>query len=359
MKRIVLGLLMLLFLCGCQKAVRNNNEIPTKPPDNSSSSSNIQDKINDYFPYNKDTIVYYKGIGNEYAQKDVSVDFIKGNRIQLRTNNGGTVTVKVLEKEAGELRLLYTRGECYYREDLTNTNNLKPEILLKEPLIKGTSWILPDGKKRYISEVNMKIQTPMGAYKAIEVTTENEKDKDITHDYYVKNVGMVKNEFITNGQTISSSLEKIEKNVPVKQTMRFYYPYFEKEIIAYVEKNISLKTNDTIAEVLETQMKEKLNDNLSYVLSKNVTIKKLSLDVAKNQVTVDFSKDLVTGMNAGAGFEGMLLDSIVDTLGNYYGADKVYITIEGEPYSSALNEKVNSSMALLLDCARLNSVIEV
>jgi hypothetical protein len=334
MKRIIIGLMMLLFLCGCQKAVSNNNTTPTKPPNNNSSGSNIQNKINDYFPYNKDTIVYYKGIGNEYAQKDVSVDFIKGNRIQLRTNNGGTVTVQVLEKEAGELRLLYSRGECYYREDFTNTNNLKPEILLKEPLVKGTSWTLPDGKKRYISEVDKEIQTPMGTYKAIEVTTENEKDKDLTHDYYAKNAGMVKNEFITNGETISSTLEKIEKNVPVKQTMKFYYPYFEKEKIAFVEKNISLKTNDNIIEVLETHLKKKLNDNLSYVLSKNVTINKLSLDVAKNQVNVDFSKDLVTGMNAGSGFEGMLIDSITDTLGNYYGADKVYITMEGEPYSS-------------------------
>jgi hypothetical protein len=333
MKKVIIGLMMLLFLCGCQKAVSNNNTTtPTNAPDHNSTGSNIQSKINDYFPYNKDTIVYYKGIGNEYAQKDVSVDFIKGNRIQLRTNNGGTVVVEVLENEAGELRRLYTRGECYYREDLTNTNNLKPEILLKEPLVKGTSWTLSDGRKRYISEVDKEIQTPMGTYKAIEVTTEN--DKDITHDYYVKNVGMVKNEFISNGQTITSTLEKIEKNVPVKQTIRFYYPYFEKEKIAYVEKNISLKTNDTMIEVLETHLKEKLNDNLSYVLSKNVTIKKLSLDVAKNQVNVDFSKDLVTGMNAGAGFEGMLVDSITDTLGYYYGADKVYITMEGEPYSS-------------------------
>jgi hypothetical protein len=329
MKRIVIGLMMLLFLCGCQKAVNNNNIVPTNPPD-----SNTQSKINDYFPYNKDTIVYYKGIGNEYAQKDVSVDFVKGNRIQLRTNNGGTVMVEVLENDAGELRRLYTRGECYYREDLTNTNNLKPEILLKEPLVKGTSWILPDGRKRYISEVDKEIQTPMGPYKAIEVTTESEKDKDLTHDYYVKDVGMVKNEFISNGEIISSTLERVQKNVPVKQTMRFYYPYFEKEKIAYIDKDINLKTNDTIVEVLETHMKEKLNDNLSYVLSRNVTIKKLSLDVAKNQVNIDFSKELVTEMNAGAGFEGMLLDSIVDTLGNYYGADKVYITMDGEPYTS-------------------------
>jgi hypothetical protein len=39
-------------------------------------------------------------------------------------------------------------------------------------------------------------------------------------------------------------------------------------------------------------------------------------------------------MNAGAGYESMILQSIVNTLGGYYGVDQVYLTVEGEPYSS-------------------------
>jgi hypothetical protein len=39
-------------------------------------------------------------------------------------------------------------------------------------------------------------------------------------------------------------------------------------------------------------------------------------------------------MNAGSGYESLILQSIVNTLGGYYGVDKVYITIENKPYSS-------------------------
>jgi hypothetical protein len=39
-------------------------------------------------------------------------------------------------------------------------------------------------------------------------------------------------------------------------------------------------------------------------------------------------------MNAGAGYELLILQSITNTLGNYYGAQKVYITMEGKPYES-------------------------
>jgi hypothetical protein len=39
-------------------------------------------------------------------------------------------------------------------------------------------------------------------------------------------------------------------------------------------------------------------------------------------------------MNAGSGYEAMILQCITNTLGNYYNTDQVYITIEGKPYES-------------------------
>jgi hypothetical protein len=51
-------------------------------------------------------------------------------------------------------------------------------------------------------------------------------------------------------------------------------------------------------------------------------------------VYVDFTKELVSEMNAGAGFESMILQCITNTLGRYYGVTKVYLTVEGSPYSS-------------------------
>ncbi|MPM51125.1 hypothetical protein SDC9_97872 [bioreactor metagenome] len=39
-------------------------------------------------------------------------------------------------------------------------------------------------------------------------------------------------------------------------------------------------------------------------------------------------------MNAGSGFEAMILQCLTNTLGDYYQVEEVYITIDGGPYES-------------------------
>ena len=51
-------------------------------------------------------------------------------------------------------------------------------------------------------------------------------------------------------------------------------------------------------------------------------------------VYIDFSKEFIDEMNAGAGYEGLILQSITNTMGSYYVVDEVYITVEGKPYES-------------------------
>jgi spore germination protein GerM len=85
--------------------------------------------------------------------------------------------------------------------------------------------------------------------------------------------------------------------------------------------------------IFESAFKDLPKGDLGKVLGPNVKIKSLYLN-KDNRVYVDFTKELVSEMNAGSGFESMILQCITNTLGAYYGADKVYITIEGIPYSS-------------------------
>ncbi len=39
-------------------------------------------------------------------------------------------------------------------------------------------------------------------------------------------------------------------------------------------------------------------------------------------------------MNAGTALEGLIIKSITNTFGHYYGMDKVVIHVEGKPYES-------------------------
>ncbi len=321
---ICLILLMVFLSCCANNNVENSSQI-------NSQNSNTILTIKDYFNYVSNTKYVYEGQGNEYASYTVFVDYIDNNRVQIRTNNGGTELVNVLENKNGVLAVVLSRGECYYRENLTGSPIENEEILLKEPLVKGTEWTLSDNRKRYISNVNIDITTPMGKYKAIEVTTEGNQDK--TLDYYAKNIGLIKSVFVSGDNEISSTLIKIQSNTPLIQNIKFYYPNVFEDKIYFTNKQISFNTNDITKIIIENAFKDLTNEKFGKVLSTNAKIKSLYLN-KDNKVYIDFTKELISEMNAGSGYESMILQSITNTLGQYYGVDKVYLTVEGSEYSS-------------------------
>jgi hypothetical protein len=333
------GITTVMTLTGCNILKPGNNtpspaSSSTPGPTSTASNSGAVYHIKDYYPFKSNIKYTYEGKGNEYASYTVYVDYLTDSREQIRINNGGTETVKVLESKDGELRVGFLRAETYYRENLTGKNNDKADILLKEPLKRGTSWVLSDGSTRSITNTDVAISTPSGNYKCIEVTTPGKESTN--KDYYALNAGLVKSVFIAgNGGTdseISSTLSKAEPNVPFVQTVKFYYPNAADDVNYSIERKLSFNTNDITKEVFRKYFKEPVN-NSGKLISENTRINYLYLN-ADGMVYVDFSKEFVTEMNAGSGYEGMILQCVTNTLGDYYGAGKVYITLEGKPYSS-------------------------
>jgi len=51
-------------------------------------------------------------------------------------------------------------------------------------------------------------------------------------------------------------------------------------------------------------------------------------------VYIDLNQAFLTEMNAGSGYEAMILQSIANTFGQYYNAQKVYLTIDNKLYES-------------------------
>lgn len=328
---VILVVITLLLLTGCNKGLASNNP-PPKVIDNSQSKDNeSKSKIDNYYPFEKDIKYMYEGTGNEYATYSVQVDYLKENRQQIRVNNGGTEMVKVFENKDGELRLIFSKGESYYREDFTSKTNDKSEVLLKEPLTKDNSWTLSDGGVRTITNVKASITTPVASYECIEVTTV--RKESTIKDYYAANVGLVKTIFISNGTEVSSSLSKIEKNVPIVQTVKFYYPNGNDGVNYITEKELSFNTNDITREAFEKSFKEVAGGDLGKLIGPSTKINSLYLN-EDNMVYLDFSKEFTKEMNAGSGYESQILQCITNTIGDYYKVQKVYITVEGEPYSS-------------------------
>lgn len=289
-------------------------------------------KIKDYFPIQKGVEYIYKGTGNEYASYNMFIDYIRDTKVQQRVNNGGTETVKVFEIKDGQLTMLFSRSEVYYREDFLEATGGEPEVYLKEPLVVGNNWNLKNSRKRTITNIAADVATPMGSYKAIEVTLDTPEGKN--YEYYAKDIGLIKTVFKSGELVVSSTLDKIEKNVNYKSVIDFYYPVKGSDKLHYVSKSIDFKTNDLTKNVLEAAYKSIAAQKLGRPLRTDVRINSLYLNIDKI-VYIDLNQAFITEINKQKQYEKLILQSIVNTFGGYYNTEKVIPTIDNKTYKSA------------------------
>lgn len=300
----------------------------TIPPDNNTDET-PELKIEDYYPFLENTKYVYEGEGNEFAFMTTYVDYIEDNRIQTRTDNGGTEIVKVLEIKDGQLLELLNRGETYFRENFTDEEYTGGRILLKEPLKEGNSWTNDSGATSTITNVSKEIVTKMGNFEALEVTTEGKQGKTI--DYYANGTGLIKTVNIGEGYEVSSTISEIIEDQPFIQSITLYYPDVDGITIHAVDVQISFNTNEEPKDIIEKNVKDL---SVYEILGPNTKINDLYFNEQENSVHIDLSKEFVTEMNAGSGFEAMILQCLTNTLGTYYQVEEVYITIDGGPYES-------------------------
>nr|WP_320026225.1 GerMN domain-containing protein [uncultured Acetobacterium sp.] len=289
-------------------------------------------RIGDYFPIRENIHSVYEGQGNEFASYDVFIDYTTPTKVQQRINNGGTVTVDVIEEVDHELVKTMSQPETYYRENMLGKVN-REEILLMEPIKVGTTWTLADGRTRSITNLAAGVTTPYGNYQAIEVTTTTaDHPTEQWLDYYVKDLGLVKSVFKNtgNGTEITSSLKTIEEGAVMTKSISFFYPNINDDKIYYQIKEIGFHTNDITRDTLANAYKA---DAPFVVFSPNTKINSLYLN-QDGMVYLDLSGDYLTEMNAGAELEAMMLQSIANTFGKYYGVDRVLLTIDNKLYQS-------------------------
>ncbi len=290
------------------------------------------DTAADYFAFKADRRLTYRGTGNEFASYVTLVDYLKNGVAQTRQDNGGTTTVFVYALGDNAIKRVFSREETYFKYDFTATSN-DDEVLVKEPIRTGNSWTLGDGSVRAITAVDKKVTTPSGTYRALEITTTGAESAQ--KDYYAKDIGLVKSEFASGGNTVTSELESIEIGVFAKATVRFYFPEFDRQKAVYEERAVETKTNEDAVPNLRLGLQTiPFGSGLTKTLSDDTKILGVSLDDGKGIVTVDFSKELIEKMNAGTALEGLIIKSITNTFGHYYGMDKVVIHVEGKPYES-------------------------
>ena len=205
---LALCLLVLMIISGCTKTPTNNNTDNQQPSSQKKTLSAVP-KIGDYFPLKAGSTWTFQGKGNEYASFERQMEYVKNGFGQVREANGGTVTSSIYQVTDMALTRVYTKGESY-----DNTNILDGgfsandnTVIIQAPLQKGKSWQSDDNLKREIVTLAAAVDTPAGQFKNCLHIRMSGPD-NVINEYYAKGIGLVKREFITGGETISSSLEK-------------------------------------------------------------------------------------------------------------------------------------------------------
>lgn len=288
--------------------------------------------IDDFFP-NTDNLYYeYTGEGNEYAGFWEHTVYSNENRKQYSRNNGGTEVAEVVALQDDQLVILYHEGETYYRENLLEKSNETGEILLQGPFEIGTNWEIPEGRTKTITGLEVPVKTELAEYETLEVTTEWDNGLAVVVDYYAPEIGLVKSIFTDDeGNEVTTEIQSITET-PFEQTIRFYYPNFDSEQVEYIDKTVQMNTNDSTKDAIEAAYKE-TPEGLTPVLTENVEINMLYLN-DDGRVYVDFSQELIDEMNAGSLAEMLIVESLVNTIGNYYGVTEVYLTVAGNSYQT-------------------------
>lgn len=328
-KQIVIIFFVILGLVtvGCQvtNGVKQESSLDTL-------SHNSISTISEYYPFLNDTILDYQGEGNEFAEQKMYYEFIEGDRAQLKVMNAGTNLIRILEKKDGTLSEIYREGEFYHIENMIGTKPDKVSIILQEPLVVGNAWETGEGYTREITGVDVAIVTPYKELEALEVTTKYDNG-GIQKDYFAKGIGPVARVY-KEGDTVVKTLLRSVENKPLEQELIAYYPLFKDIDTVYVKDKILFYTNANIEKLLEDKLKNPPSSKLIAPLTKGVKLNSIYLDRGEWLVRVDFSEELLNEMNAGSTLETEILKSIVNTLGNFYDTDKVYISVEGRAYES-------------------------
>lgn len=302
--------------------------------------------VQDFFTFKGNYKLIYQSQSSNLDDKTVYIDYIDNNKIQLRIVTPSDIKGQVIEFNNGELKLINTRNEFYYIDNIMSYANNKPEILIKEPIKLGNKWLLQDGSERFISGINVDVKTPLGNFTTLEVTT---KSNNITTiDYYALGLGPIKTIYKKyNDTTNEIVINKIENNSEYTQIVKFYYPDNISDDIIYTKIKLSFKTNDLLKDSLEDYFKHPPFE-LPKLISDNTKINKLYFNYADHTVYIDFSKDFLDWLKLSNLYSKKIVQCIVNTLADYFNTDKVNISIESSPF--LLNPmQVNSSNIYYVD----------
>ncbi|MDR1687424.1 MAG: GerMN domain-containing protein [Clostridiales bacterium] len=340
MNRILFFLLFILLLAGCgSKTVPEEN----KPAPEDSMPAPENSEIYEYFPFTENTLYQYAGEGHEYAAYQTYNTFINDNRLQRRIATDVKTydrQTEIFEVSAGELRLINGDTFYYHFENQTADEPQKNMVLLKEPLELGAKWNITETDTAEVTGVDVDVQTPLGNYKALEITSISANGFN-QKDYYVKNVGLVKTTYTTtNNETpITSSLSAITEDTHIMCDYNSFFPIPGTGELSFYEDEVEIRSNYDVIGKLNEILSKPSPDGLYGALLGTGSLVEINFATNTSAVRLNFDAEIYEMEFSAEVDEEANLYALALTTGRLLGVEQVFIFVDGKPYSGTFVTK--------------------
>ncbi|SHJ98590.1 hypothetical protein SAMN02745163_02999 [Clostridium cavendishii DSM 21758] len=164
--------------------------------------------LDNILPNKVGTKLIYKG-GFENSGEISIVEFIEGNKTQIRTTNSGIAVVKIYEKRTDGIYIIYSNEVSEEKKNYINEKPNKEEVFVKGPILQKTSWTDSNGNTYFITDLNSQVKTDAGIFNTIVIASE--KNGNISRKFIAPNVGVVRNSFKTNNVEFLTEIKEISK----------------------------------------------------------------------------------------------------------------------------------------------------
>ncbi|HZK44469.1 MAG TPA: hypothetical protein VFC73_09350 [Syntrophomonadaceae bacterium] len=166
--------------------------------------------VANYFPSTVESSWEFKGTGNEFAEYKQTVTYQKDDKVQFAINNSGTSSKAIYTISDNAITRVLLIHESYDDENLLETDYEPNDdtIMIKLPFQVGNKWDVPNGS-REIVDTESNIITPAEYFTdCIKIKCEFNESEGYSYEYYQKDVGLVKTEYIHDDYKINSTLKK-------------------------------------------------------------------------------------------------------------------------------------------------------
>ncbi len=318
--RCFLVMMTVVWLCGCTKS----------------------EAVRDYFPVQPNTMYVYASPDNDALNQRIFVTYLNGNRAQRWVGSTYFNSTEVIEfnDKDNEIRLRYGDGSFYCFEDVTGAEANQDMLIMKGPLKQNAKWTVTSNAdinvETTITSMNATVETDSGTYQAMELTTSYSNGR-MQKEYYAKAVGLVKAEYTDEKGTFSFSLVKVMTDVNADAQTAFFYlnpnPEGEEDRVVEGMQTIKVSTDMDLAAAFTEALKKPYEGYTSYFPA-DAKINSLFVDRLNDGLVIDLSASFVENLNMDGETEMLALQALTDTLGRFYGVQRVMPLIDGDIYKS-------------------------